>query len=268
MESVMNENRFEKGLKKMMEIDGDAGQQVIASLSPVFPDLARLIIEYSFGDIYSRGILSPREQEIAVVASLSAKGNARPQLKVHLNGALNAGLSQNEIRELILHLSGYAGFPCSINAMSAFTEVLCERDMESDVTVPDSLSVENTVSRYKLGEQELEYIYPGQTKNLKESLGEVCPDLVKYVIEFGYGDVYSRGILSRRERQIATIATLAALGNSAPQLEFHIAAGLNAGLSYEEMCEIMILLTVFAGFPAAINGVQAVKRVKTSRKNG
>jgi 4-carboxymuconolactone decarboxylase len=256
----MEGRRYEKGLKKMMEIDGEAGQRVVTSLAPVFPDLARLIVEYSFGDIYSREILSPREQEIAVIAALAAMGNARPQLMVHLNGGMNTGLTQQEIRELILHISVYAGFPSAINAVTAFTEVLLERGAEkaADDSIPADADSED---RFEKGRKHLEAIAPGQVSKLRESMGTFCPDLITYIVEFGYGDVYARGVLAVRERQIATIAALAALGNAAPQLEFHVLAGFNAGLTAREICEIMILMTVFAGFPAAINGVHAVKKV-------
>ncbi|HZU76713.1 MAG TPA: carboxymuconolactone decarboxylase family protein, partial [Dehalococcoidia bacterium] len=75
--------RFERGWEKLKEIDGDAGQRVIDALKTIAPDLARYTIEFPFGDIYSRGVLSLREREIATVAALAAIGHAQPQLKVH-----------------------------------------------------------------------------------------------------------------------------------------------------------------------------------------
>jgi 4-carboxymuconolactone decarboxylase len=79
------------------------------------------------------------------------------------------------------------------------------------------------------------------------------------VFEFPFGDIYSRPGLDLRAREIATIAALTALGNAAPQLKVHIEAGLNVGLTREEITEVIIQMAVYAGFPAALNGLFACK---------
>lgn len=123
----MEVSRFEKGLELLTEIDGEAGQNVIESLQDICPDLAKYTIEYPFGDIYARKGLDLKSREIATVAALTALGNCAPQLKVHLNAALNVGCSEEEIKEVILQMSVYAGFPAALNGMFAFKEVLAER---------------------------------------------------------------------------------------------------------------------------------------------
>jgi 4-carboxymuconolactone decarboxylase len=123
----MTSVRFEQGLKKLSEIDGEAGHKVIDSLQDICPDLARYTIEYPFADIYSRPGLDLKSREIATVAALTALGNCQPQLKVHLQPALNVGCSADEIKEVILQMSVYAGFPAALNAMLAFKEVLQEK---------------------------------------------------------------------------------------------------------------------------------------------
>ena len=123
----MNQSRFDIGLERLNHIDGEAGQQVIDSLQDICPDLAKYTIEYPFGDIYSRPGLDLKSREIATVAALTALGNCAPQLKVHLNAALNVGCSKEEIKEVILQMSVYAGFPSALNGMFAFKEVLAER---------------------------------------------------------------------------------------------------------------------------------------------
>lgn len=125
----MTSVRFVQGLKKLSEIDGEAGHKVIDSLQDICPDLARYTIEYPFADIYSRPGLDLKSREIATVAALTALGNCQPQLKVHLQAALNVGCSADEIKEVILQMSVYAGFPAALNAMFAFKEVLQERGL-------------------------------------------------------------------------------------------------------------------------------------------
>lgn len=125
--STTKTERFERGWEKLKEIDGQAGVKVIESLKDISPDLAKYTIEYPFGDVYSRGILDNRTKEIAVVAALAAMGNARPQLKVHINAALNVGITEKELSEIMILMSVYAGFPAALNGTSALKEVIEER---------------------------------------------------------------------------------------------------------------------------------------------
>lgn len=125
---AMEQDRYLRGLDKLKEIDGEAGEKVLESLKDIAPDLARYVIEFPFGDIYSRPGLDLKSREIAVVAALAALGNAAPQLKVHIHGALNVGCSRKEIVEVIIQMTVYAGFPASLNAMFAAKEVFMERD--------------------------------------------------------------------------------------------------------------------------------------------
>ncbi len=118
----MNE-RYKKGWEKLKEVDGEAGEKVIEALKDIAPDLARYTIEYPFGDIYSRDGLSLRDREIATIAALTAMGNAAPQLKVHIKAGLNVGLTREEIMEIIIQMSVYAGFPAALNGAFAAKEV-------------------------------------------------------------------------------------------------------------------------------------------------
>lgn len=119
--------RFQQGWQQLNAIDGAAGAQVIASLQDIAPDLARYVIEFPFGDIYSRPGLDLKSREIATIAALTALGNAKPQLKVHLQAALNVGCSREEIIEVVIQMAVYAGFPAALNGMTAVKEVFAEQ---------------------------------------------------------------------------------------------------------------------------------------------
>jgi 4-carboxymuconolactone decarboxylase len=125
----MQSERYQQGLTKLNEIDGEAGQKVLESLAGVCPDLARYIIEYPFGDIYQRPGLSLGSRELVTVAALTAMGHCDPQLEVHLHGALNVGCSQRELVEVILQMSVYAGFPAAINGMAVARKVFEARGL-------------------------------------------------------------------------------------------------------------------------------------------
>jgi len=124
--------RYARGLAKLKEIDGQAGEKVVGSLADIAPDFARYLIEFPFGDIYSRPGLDLRSREIAVVAALTALGNATPQLKVHIHGALNVGVSRDEVVETIMQMAVYAGFPAALNGLFAAKEVFAERGLSPE----------------------------------------------------------------------------------------------------------------------------------------
>jgi len=121
------EDRYTRGVRRLAEVDGEAGQRVIDAMQSVAPDLARYVIEFGFGDVYSRDGLDLRTRELATVAGLVALGHAQPQLKVHVHGALNVGCTPAEIVEVIIQMALYAGFPAAVNAASSAREVFAER---------------------------------------------------------------------------------------------------------------------------------------------
>ncbi|WP_434680514.1 carboxymuconolactone decarboxylase family protein [Pseudomonas sp. R1-18] len=122
-----DESRLERGKRALAEIDGEAGHKVVAALADIAPDFATYLFEFPFGDIYSRPGLSLRDREIATVAALAAMGTATPQLKVHIEAALNVGLSQAEITEILMQMAVYAGFPAALNGLFAAKEVFASR---------------------------------------------------------------------------------------------------------------------------------------------
>jgi 4-carboxymuconolactone decarboxylase len=116
---ISDSSRYQRGLIKLAEVDGHAGEEVVAPLG----DLGRYIVEFAFGDIYNRDGISLRDREIATVAMLTVLGGREPQLKVHIGAALNVGLSSKEIEEIIIQTVPYAGFPTAINALNVLKEV-------------------------------------------------------------------------------------------------------------------------------------------------
>lgn len=122
------QNRYERGLEKLREIDGEIGQRVVDSLADIAPDFARYLVEFPFGDIYSRPGLDLKSREIAVVAALTAMGNAAPQLKVHIQAALNVGVTRVEVVETIMQMAVYAGFPAALNGLMAAKEVFAQSE--------------------------------------------------------------------------------------------------------------------------------------------
>ena len=119
---------YQRGQKRLFEVDNVAGENVINSLQDISPDFADYVIQFGFGQIYSRDGLTLQQRELATIAALTAMGNAQPQLKVHLSAALNVGLSRTEIIETIIQMAVYAGFPAALNGLFAAKEIFSEHD--------------------------------------------------------------------------------------------------------------------------------------------
>lgn len=115
--------------------------------------------------------------------------------------------------------------------------------------------------RYTTGQEMLQRVDGKGGDAVVNSLKDIAPDFARYLIEFPFGDIYARPGLDLRSREVATIAALTSIGNAAPQLKVHIAAGLNVGLTQEEITEVIMQMAVYAGFPAALNGLFAAKEV-------
>jgi 4-carboxymuconolactone decarboxylase len=118
-----------KKVKKCLEdIQKRSVEEIFKELDEISPDLSRFVIEYPYSEIYTRDELDLKTREICTVSALTVLGTI-PQLKEHINAALNVGNSPEEIVEIIMQMSAYCGFPKSINAMMAAKEVFTERDL-------------------------------------------------------------------------------------------------------------------------------------------
>lgn len=115
--------------------------------------------------------------------------------------------------------------------------------------------------RYITGQKMLQQVDGKGGEAVVNSLKDIAPDFARYLLEFPFGDIYARPGLDLRSREIATVAALTAMGNAAPQLKVHIAAALHVGLTQEEVIEVIMQMAVYAGFPAALNGLFAAKEV-------
>jgi 4-carboxymuconolactone decarboxylase len=121
------QDRFERGMEVLARIDGEAGRKVIDSLADVAPELGHQVVAWAFGDIYDRPGLAPRDRQLVTLGILTALGGCEPQLDVHINAALNVGLTPQEITEVLLHSAVYCGMPRALNATFVAKRVFDER---------------------------------------------------------------------------------------------------------------------------------------------
>jgi 4-carboxymuconolactone decarboxylase len=126
----MKSERYQKGLKLFEDLMGKGkGDEIVNAFSEVSPDMADLAMEWGFHDIYSRPGLDLKHREMITIASLVTLGHSLPELKAHIEGGLNAGVTKTEIVEMIMQLSLYCGFPAAINGLLVAKEVFIERKL-------------------------------------------------------------------------------------------------------------------------------------------
>ena len=125
----MENTRFIQGMEQLKAIDGKGGENVIKSLADIAPDLGKFIVEFAFGEIYTRQGLTTAERELITLSSLLTAGGCEPQLEVHINGALNVGITPERIIETFLQCIPYTGFPKVLNAVFVAKKVFAEREI-------------------------------------------------------------------------------------------------------------------------------------------
>lgn len=261
----MQDTRYQRGLALLQQVAGTKEPALLTALTDIAPDLARLTVEFGYGDIYARPGMSPRLRQLATIATLAALGNARPQLKFHLLGALNVGCSAVEVVEALLHMAIYAGIPAALNGLFAAKEVFAEQGLAPATYATPIPPTEDATQRYREGWAALTEIDGEAGLRVVASLKDIAPDLGRFVVEFAFGDIYTRPGLDLLSREVATVAALTAMGTATAQLKVHSHGLLNVGGSRELLVETIIHTAAYAGFPAAINGMLAAKEVLAER---
>ncbi|MFB8208114.1 carboxymuconolactone decarboxylase family protein [Streptomyces sp. NPDC056010] len=262
MSTEQQNDRYERGYAALSEVANGAQDAVLDGLADIAPHMGRYIVEFGFGDIYTRPGLTRRQRQLSTVAALAAMGNAAPQLRFHIGGALNVGCTRQEIVEVLIHVCVYAGFPAALNGLTAAREVFESRPDEPPfVPATDAPGGD----RYARGQQALADIDGHAGQQVIDSLKDIAPDLARYVLEFSFGDIYSRTGLDLPTRELVTVALCTALGTVGPQLRVHLHGLLNVGGTREEAVEVITQMAGYAGFPAALNGLTAAREVFAAR---
>lgn len=127
-------------------------------------------------------------------------------------------------------------------------------------------SIQNNSDRYSKGITNLHELDKEAFGNIIDNLSKIAPELSDYIVTFGYGDIYEQSNLSQREKQLIIISSLTTKGDALPQLKFHINAGLNIGLTPEEIKDVIMQTTPYVGFPEVLNGILVLKSVMEKRE--
>jgi 4-carboxymuconolactone decarboxylase len=253
-----NQDRFERGLRVLRRIGGPNYDGPINRLAEISPDLARLTVEYPYGDVLSRPGLDLPVRELCTVAMLLANGSVQPQLKFHMAGFLNAGGQPRALAELMFVSVAVLGFPATIDGIVVLREVLKEQNVAFRPLEPVA---HDGTERNRHGLEALAQLTGGDVQSYFDAFAAASPDLARMSIEFAFGEALSRDGLEAKVKLLAIIAMLAAVGNRAAALRLHLAGALAQGVMKSEIIELLIQLSVYSGFPSALNAFAVANEV-------
>lgn len=185
--------------------------------------------------------LDYRLRNIASMSALLSLGHRMDELRLRMELALETGFSLSDMKEIILQISLYAGFPRSLNGMACLRVLMesrIQRGQKTDEGKNPSPQPEG-ISRYQLGWETLQSLDPDFIHRLKAGLDPVSPELFSLVLEHGYADIFYRDNLDIRQREAAVVAAMVAVENADPQLSFHILAAMGTGIERALMTSII-----------------------------
>lgn len=187
--------------------------------------------------------LNAHQQSMASISALSAIGNIQ-KLKTELNAGLDSGLSVNEIKEALVQLYAYCGFPRSLNAINAFMEVLEKRKTDGiiDLQGREASPINDANDKYSVGKETLQKLTGREEKGPKTGANAFAPVIDVFLKEHLFADIFSRDVLNYRQREFVTISILSAMSGVEPQLQAHISMGINTGITEGQIIELSAII--------------------------
>jgi alkylhydroperoxidase/carboxymuconolactone decarboxylase family protein YurZ len=176
--------------------------------------------------------LNAKEQSIVTISAFTAKGDLE-QLRGALNKGLDAGLTVNEIKEVLVQMYAYCGFPRSLNGINALMSVVEERKKRGikDETGREATPITDTADKYERGRKTLETLTGQPQSRPAKGFGEFSPTIDRFLKEHLFADIFDSDVLNYRQRELATVSALAAMPGVEPQLASHLSMGMNTGLT-------------------------------------
>jgi 4-carboxymuconolactone decarboxylase len=239
-----------------VRLGGDSFIQVAENLRSVDAELADYLVAVAYGRVMARPGLKLEERELCVVSALAVQGYLS-QLRWHVGAALRAGAPAVAIRETLIQVVPYAGWPSALNALNVMKEAFDQQGVVATPRAPEVASRSRLLERGRLHGSE---VYPDYAA-VERLLAGYDPELPGYLTENAYGQIYDRPGLSMRQRELIAIAMLT-VSQRLPQLESHIEGALRVGATREEAKEVIITMLLYAGWPPVINALEVWKRVR------
>ncbi|MBX7484034.1 carboxymuconolactone decarboxylase family protein [Qipengyuania qiaonensis] len=257
------------GLANLRQTGGEeAARQWAASSSEVAP----LTVSFAHGEILNRPALNLRDRQIATLAMLTALGGQDDALTYHVAASRRAGWSREALVEAMAETAHWVGVTPLLGAVEpALAGLARPVERVPERAVPrseDAVAAPSDAERLEKGQQALDEISQSSGQAVVSSFDDIAPDLGHYILEFAYGDVFSRPGLDFKLRELTTVAALAATGRTvdAVPLNVHVNAALNVGASPREVVEALLHMLPYVGFPRVQKAMAAAEAVFAERE--
>jgi 4-carboxymuconolactone decarboxylase len=210
--------------------------------------------------------LSAKQQYIVRISALTGKGDLL-NLKPEINAGLDAGLTINQIREAIVHLYAYAGFPRSIRGLQTLISVLDERKVKGikDEKGKEASPINNQRSKYERGKAILEELTGVPETGSKTGYAAFSPEIEVFLKEHLFADIFERDVLTYAERELVTVSVLSSIGGVEPMLRSHLNICLNVGLSSDQLQQFVGLIKSSIGNKEAKSAQSILDEVLKSK---
>lgn len=219
------------------------------------PEMMAILQKYIFGEVFTVGNLDMKTREMLTVTSLAVQ-QTLPQLKAHINAALNVGVTPLEVRETLYQCAPFIGFPKTLNAIGVMNEVFKERGIETPLEMAGTTDEK---SRFEKGAAIQKPLYGDEISKALEGLPEsMGDDVSRFLTEFCFGDIYTRKGLDVKTRELLIISILVTTGDT-ETLKSHVKGALKAGNSKEIITAAIIQCLPYVGFPNAIAALKCLK---------
>jgi len=196
--------------------------------------------------------LTARQQALVGISAYTATGDL-PHLRTALTQGLEAGLTVNEEKEVLVQLYAYCGFPRSLSGINTLMQLLDERKTQGkhDVVGREASPITSTAPKYERGKQNLEKLTGKPEVGPKTGANAFSPESDVFLKEHLFADIFERDVLTFQERELVTVAALVSLGGVEPMLQFHLGAGLHVGLTAAQLRQLIGLCEAAVGQPQA-----------------
>lgn len=222
------------------------------------PEMMDLLQKFIFGEVFQTGNLDIKTREMITCVTLTTM-QTLPQLKAHIGASLNIGITPIEVRESIYLCAPFIGFPKTLNALATANEVF----KEQGIVLPlEKQGMVNEQNRGTKGTEIQQPLYGDAIKkalkDLPDGLGD---DVARFLTEYGFGDIYTRGGLDLKTKELLVYAVITTL-EADSQLRSHTLSNIKLGNDKSTLTSVVIQCLPYIGFPAAMKTLRIIQETK------
>ncbi|MGN7397652.1 carboxymuconolactone decarboxylase family protein [Peribacillus frigoritolerans] len=246
-------DRVEKSQEKFKQLFGEG----ITAAHATDPDFQDILSHFIFGEVFYQGNLDDKMRELITLVVL-ATNQTLPQLNAHVHAALNVGLTSVEIKEAVYQCAPYIGFPKTLNAINEVNEVFKAKNIALPIESQKTIDEEN---RFDKGLAVQVKIFGDVIKKMQESAPSNQKHIQEYLSTFCFGDLYTRGGLDLKTRELLTLCIITALGGAEGQVKAHVQGNKNVGNDKETLIAAITHCLPYMGFPRTLNALACVNEI-------